>query len=62
MKPHRRLFALALPFALLACSCAGLEYPKYWTSDHNLAVNVITLPFEILITPVIFVLKILPVL
>lgn len=53
------LFVLALVFL---CSCAGLEYPDYWTFDHGVVRNILTLPFEILFTPIIFLLKLLPVL
>ena len=55
-----RILVAVLLFSCLA-SCVGLEYPGYWDTDDNLVVNVLTLPIEILITPVIFLLKILPV-
>jgi len=43
-------------------SCVGLEYPDYWTFDHSVVRNIITLPFEIVFTPIIFLLKLLPIL
>jgi hypothetical protein len=54
--------ALSVLALLLLASCVGLEYPDYWTIDHSVVRNVITLPFEILFTPIIFVLKLFPVL
>lgn len=48
--------------ALALAGCVGLEYPSYWDFDDNFVVNVVTLPFELVFTPVIFVLKLLPVL
>lgn len=57
--------ANALALAMLCCSltaCGVLEYPDYWEADDGLLVNVVTVPFEILLTPFIFLLKLLPVL
>ena len=59
--PTATILALLL-LAALGAGCVGLEYPSYWDFDDNLLVNVVTLPVEILITPVIFLLKLLPVL
>ena len=56
------LTVLAALSLLFLGSCVGLEYPDYWTFDHGLARNIITLPFEIIFTPIIFLLKLLPVL
>ena len=51
---------------LLACTtltaCVGLEYPDYWSPGDGFLVNLVTLPFEVVFTPVIFVLKLFPVL
>ena len=54
-----------LAFALACASltaCVGLEYPNYWSPTDGFLVNLITLPFEVLFTPVIFILKLFPVL
>ncbi len=61
MKPPVRNLVAAILLLSLA-SCVGLEYPSYWDFEDNLLVNLITLPIEILITPIIFVIKLLPVL
>ena len=53
-------------FAALGCltitACGVLEYPQYWDTGDNVLVNVVTLPFEVVFTPIIFVLKLFPVL
>ena len=50
--------------ALTAFATAGclsvLEYPEYWEIDDSFLVNLVTFPFEILLTPIIFILKLLP--
>ena len=56
-----RLVTLAL-ICLCMVSCGVLEYPDYWNGDDHVAVNLITLPFELVFTPIIFLLKLLPVL
>ncbi len=54
---------LAAALVLLTCSACGvLSYPEYWEADDSLFVNVITLPIELILTPVIFLLKLFPVL
>ena len=53
---------LAVLALIFLGSCVGLEYPDYWNTDDNTLVNIITLPFEIIFTPIIFILKLLPVL
>ncbi len=61
MNRTSRLIALAL-VCFCMTSCGVLEYPDYWEGDDNFFVNLITLPFEIVFTPIIFVLKLFPVL
>jgi len=56
------LTALAILALFFLGSCVGLEYPDYWTFDHGVVRNILTLPFEIIFTPIIFLLKLLPVL
>ena len=56
------LTALAVFSLLFFGSCVGLEYPDYWNFDHSAVRNVVTLPFEIIFTPIIFLLKFLPIL
>ena len=53
---------LAVFSLLFLGSCVGLEYPDYWNFDHGAVRNVVTLPFEIIFTPIIFILKLLPIL
>ena len=60
MKTFSVTAALLSLFVLPAC--VGLEYPSYWSFDDSFLINLITLPFEIVMTPVIFVLKLAPIL
>lgn len=53
---------LAIFSVIFLASCIGLEYPDYWNGDDNTFVNLITLPFEIVFTPIIFLIKLLPIL
>lgn len=61
MNRYSKLIALAI-VCFCMTSCGVLEYPDYWNGDDNTVVNIITLPFELVFTPIIFVLKLLPVL
>ncbi|MCZ6596628.1 MAG: hypothetical protein O7B99_03215 [Planctomycetota bacterium] len=46
---------------VLATSCISLvDYPEYWEMDDSFVTNSITLPFEVLVTPLIFLIKLLP--
>lgn len=57
------IYTAAFLFACLSLTACGvLEYPQYWDVGDNFVVNVVTLPFEVVFTPVIFVLKLFPVL
>ena len=58
---HATTFLAILAMVFLG-SCVGLEYPDYWDFDHSVLRNILTLPFEIVFTPIIFILKLLPVL
>jgi hypothetical protein len=59
----RLAYTLALVMLCLSLTACGvLEYPSYWETDDSFLVNVITVPFEILVTPFIFILKLFPVL
>ncbi len=59
---HLARIARLLVVATCLTSCVGLEYPDYWNEDDALLVNVLTLPLEVVLTPVIFVIKLLPIL
>ena len=61
MKSILRLL-LCVSLIAMASACVGLDYPDYWDLDDSFVVNAVTLPIEILLTPVIFLLKLLPVL
>lgn len=61
MNRYSKLIALAL-VCLCMTSCGVLDYPDYWETDDNFFVNIITFPFEVIFTPIIFVVKLLPVL
>ncbi len=54
--------AFAVLLLVVVSACGVLEYPNYWDFDSTLCWNLITLPFDLIITPVIFVLKLFPVL
>ena len=59
-KQHLARIALLLVVATCLTSCVGLDYPDYWNTDDALLINARTLPIELLLTPLIFVIKLLP--
>ena len=61
MNRFAKLFTLAF-VCLSLTACGVLEYPDYWEGDDHFIVNLVTLPFELVFTPIIFVLKLFPVL
>jgi hypothetical protein len=46
----------------MVSACGGLEYPDYWSTDSTFCWNLFTLPLDLIVTPVIFILKLFPVL
>ena len=58
---RKLLLVLGLTAVFGLLGCVGLEYPSYWDFDDNVVVNAVTFPFELLITPIIFILKLFPV-
>ena len=61
-KQHLARIALLLVVATCLTSCVGLDYPDYWNTDDAFLINALTLPLEVVLTPVIFVIKLLPIL
>ncbi len=58
--PTMRTLAFLLAVAFATGCISLVEYPEYWEMDDSFVTNLITLPFEILLTPVIFLVKLFP--